>query len=86
MNLIKRITDKLRRNPLLVKPVVSTSNLIIVPESWFVSLLENSNNLETIIDKWEYGNKQNDKILFKVMCLLGYSKSATTIIKYNNRA
>ena len=25
MNLIKRITDKLRRKPLLVKPVVSTS-------------------------------------------------------------
>lgn len=26
MNLIKRITDKLRRKPLLVKPVVSNSN------------------------------------------------------------
>ena len=30
MNLIKRITDKLRRKPLLVKPVVSNSAYIVV--------------------------------------------------------
>ena len=85
-NFIKRTIDRIRRKPLLVKPVVSSSNLIIVPEEWLKSLLNNAEDFENAVKNWQYGNINNDKILIKAMCLMGYSKSSKSIIESNERA
>ena len=59
--------------------------LILVPKEWFESLLEGANNLELEIKNWEYGNPNNDRIHSKSVQLMGYAKSASTILKYNER-
>lgn len=60
--------------------------MIIVPEAWFKSLLAAADSVDQEKENWEYGNSAaNDKIHFKSVALVGYVKSANTILKYNER-
>lgn len=60
--------------------------LILVPEQWFKSLLKDAEDFEQAQEKWEYGKSAvNDNIHFKAVSLMGYAKSADSILKHNER-
>ena len=58
---------------------------VLVPEEWLKSLLQNAVDFESAEKTWEYGNPVNDKINFKAVSLMGYAKSAESILKNNQR-
>ena len=50
--------------------------LILVPENWLKSLLENANDFDTAFKDYQFGNVNTDSILQKGIMLMGYAKSA----------
>ena len=56
--------------------------IILVPEIWLKSLLEDALEFERANEKWEYGKSEiNDRIHFKAVTLMGYAKSASSVLK-----
>lgn len=58
---------------------------ILVPEKWLKSLLENANDFDTAFKDYQFGNVKNDRIIQKGIMLMGYAKSASSIIESNPR-
>jgi len=59
--------------------------LVLVPEKWLKSLLEDANDFEKAFKDYQFGNVNNDKIINKAVMLMGYAKSASSIIESNPR-
>jgi len=60
--------------------------LILVPENWLKTLLEDAAEFEKANEQWEYGKSMvNDRIHLKAIALMGYAKSSSSILKYNER-
>jgi hypothetical protein len=60
--------------------------MVIVPEIWLKSLMENALDFEKSSEKWEYGKSAiNDGVHFKAVALSGYAKSAKFALEHNKR-
>jgi len=65
-------------------PDKPTDELISVPKPWFEGLLNNAIKAESALEKYEYGNTTNDRIIGTISVLIGYSKSSDNIIHHHN--
>lgn len=62
----------------------SEDEMFKVPKVWLMGLLHCANQLEEKSSNYEYGlSIQNDRVLISAMSLIGYSKSAKGILKFN---
>jgi hypothetical protein len=59
--------------------------MIAVPERWFKSLLQHAIELDGVHKEYEFGNYKNDKIFNKAVALMGYARSAQSILDHNER-
>ena len=60
-------------------------SMVIVPAAWFETLLKDALDFENAQKDWEYGSIKNDRIHLKAVILMGYAKSASSILNHNER-
>lgn len=58
---------------------------VLVPERWLQSLLELAYDFDSAFKEYKFGDFKNDKIINKGVMLMGYAKSASSIIDSNER-
>lgn len=59
--------------------------MIAVPEKWLQSLLKDALEFDEVYKDWNYDNVNNNRIFNKAIALMGYAKSAKSILDHNER-